>query len=94
MSETDRFNSDEEVEWAQGCFEEGGIAWCRDEPITNNPHESGTFAWKSWNAGWADTDMGWRAEQVAPRSDADLDLGAVDISDSIYNPYTSEQLGG
>ncbi len=55
---TDRFNSDEEVPWAQGCFHDGFKARLYGFPISTNPNEGlASWARKSWNAGWADADM-------------------------------------
>lgn len=44
-------------DWNPGCFEDGRWARINGQPSDTNPHLFGSFAWRSWRAGWADEDM-------------------------------------
>ena len=48
-------------DWFPGAFFEGGMARSRNAPLSENPFEYGLWAWKSWNAGWADMDQGYNS---------------------------------
>lgn len=67
MSATDRFQSHEDIEWAQGLFSDGSLARIMKYPITECPSADtiGEFAAKSWRAGWRDADAGISADREA-----------------------------
>jgi hypothetical protein len=54
----DRFNSNEDIEWARGAFDDGALARILGDSIDAHPSADviGDFAVKSWRAGWADAD--------------------------------------
>ena len=54
----DRFNSQEDVKWDPAAELKGMKARLDGFDMTlKNPYIIGTWAWKSFNAGWADADM-------------------------------------
>jgi len=63
----DRFSSAEDVEWARGPFREGSQARTDGYSLDHCPaaHHVGSFAAKSWRAGWADADQSIHADGLA-----------------------------
>ncbi len=72
MGSVSRFDDREDTQWAEGAFFDGGVAWTRKVPLTQNPHEVGTWAYKSWTAGWADADAGQEANTKGDNKDEEF----------------------
>ena len=68
----DRFSSSEDVEWAEGPFRDGSQARTDGYSLHHCPSsdEIGSFAAKSWRAGWADADQSINADGLAEQMPA------------------------
>lgn len=65
----DRFNSNEDIEWAKGSFDDGAEArifgYGKDQ--CPGAETIGEFARRSWLAGFADADMTIASEGIEPK---------------------------